>query len=266
MKHIRNYITLVALAVIFAACEEVIDIDLNSADPAIVAEGVMEKDNPARIRLSYTSDYFDNEEAETINDAIVTITDSEGNYETLQFQAEGIYIGTELLGLEEGSYTLTFNTQGNEYSAFSELPEQQDILSVEFTENDRVPPGSNGKYGMNISFTDNPETHNYYMLKFFANGAEMDDRYYLIDDAFFASSGTIEYEPRLLTFNLEDHVDVFLYSIDEGTYVYYNQLNDISGNRMGGSSTPYNPGSNFGTEIMGYFAAWSYSSFNITVK
>ncbi|MCP4763511.1 MAG: hypothetical protein GY870_17185, partial [archaeon] len=46
-------------------------------------------------------------------------------------------------------------------------------------------------------------------------------------------------------------------SIDEKTFTYYNQLNDIRGGGMGGS-TPYNPHSNFGEEVMGYFTAWSF--------
>jgi len=52
------------------------------------------------------------------------------------------------------------------------------------------------------------------------------------------------------------------YSIDEGTYDYYSALNDINGNGMGGS-TPYNPPSNFGDNIMGYFRAWSLDTEEI---
>ena len=54
----------VLILVLLAACEEVIEVDLNSSNPVLVAEGVIDNELPAWISLSYTSDYFDSEESE----------------------------------------------------------------------------------------------------------------------------------------------------------------------------------------------------------
>jgi len=48
-----------------------------------------------------------------------------------------------------------------------------------------------------------------------------------------------------------------VYSIDKDTYRYYAQINEAIGGGMAMSSTPYNPASNLGEDILGYFMARS---------
>ncbi|MCT4645404.1 MAG: hypothetical protein N4A74_10500, partial [Carboxylicivirga sp.] len=52
----------------------------------------------------------------------------------------------------------------------------------------------------------------------------------------------------------------------EGTYEYYSQLDEIIDQQGGGSSTPFNPESNMGKDVLGYFRAWSYDERSIQVE
>lgn len=87
-----------------------------------------------------------------------------------------------------------------------------------------------------------------------------------MDDDYYENTGNIEYSALRLNFDLGDDVIIELYSIDDDTYIYYSELNDGSGSMMGGSSTPYNPKSNFGSDVMGYFAAWTKVEYEATVQ
>lgn len=253
----KNIFLAVAVVLLFTACEEVIDIDLNSSEPVISAEGLIEKDSVAWLKLSYSSDYFDAEESEKIENAIVTISDSEGNTESLEHYGNGFYTGNNVLGQADTKYTLDFSFDDQFKSASSALNNPMEIYAVEFDENENPRPGEEDSYEVTLKLSNNQDINEFSLAKFWVNNIENKDNYYLINDEYFAKGDTIEYNPFLLTFDKGDNVKIIVYSIDEDTYKYYNQLNDLLGGKMGASSTPYNPQSNFGDEVMGYFAAWS---------
>ncbi len=94
------------------------------------------------------------------------------------------------------------------------------------------------------------------MLKYWNNKVEVGDRYFITSDV-YRTNDIVETSFR--TFHLvKGSCLIKVFSIDEKTYKYYRQLNEIDGVRMN-SATPYNPTSNFGKEVMGYFKALSYS-------
>lgn len=256
------------MIVFLSSCEEVIDIDLNSSNPVLVAEGVIDNESPAWIRLSYTSDYFETEQANVEQYATVVISDNAGHSETLDYVSEGLYQGTELIGNYNDQYTITIVKDGFEYEASSSLFPPSEILSVTFEENENLKPGQDESYNIIMSFKDDPLINNFYLIKFQTSGEVEDDAnsYYLVDDSYYESTGDIEYSPMRLNFELGDEVMIELYSIDEETYIYYSQLNDTGGGMMGASSTPYNPESNFGSEVLGYFAAWSMVEYETIVE
>lgn len=264
---IRN-IMAVLMVLFLSSCEEVIDIDLNSSNPVLVAEGVIDNESPAWIRLSYTSDYFETEQAKFEEGASVIISDNAGNSETLEYVSDGLYQGSNLIGNDNDQYTITILKDDIEYTASSKLFPASEILSVSFEENENLKPGQDESYNITMSFKDDPLINNFYLIKFQTSGDVEDDAnsYYLVDDSYYGNTGDIEYSPMRLNFELGDEVMIELYSIDEDTYVYYSELNDAGGGMMGGSSTPYNPKSNFGSEVLGYFAAWSMVAYNTKVE
>ena len=109
-------------------------------------------------------------------------------------------------------------------------------------------------------------TENFYNIEFIVNGVLDSDSYTLITDKYFATGDIILFSPRWKFFEKDDIVKVIINSIDEKEYAFLNQLNDLSDAGMGGSSTPYNPVSNFGPTVLGYFRARSSVSQFAIVK
>lgn len=258
----KKYLLLLVAVLTFSACEEVIEMNLNSSDPSLVADGLIEKDSVSWLKLSYTSNYFNPARSSYIDSAVVIITDKDGNHETLRNQGNGLYRGNVLQGEVNNTYTINVTGHNLDMQAVSELKSPVSIRSLEFEKQvNRRPGQSYSNYSLIINFSDNPNSENYYLLRFIVNDTLITVNYTCIKNENYTKSGNIEYTTMNLKIQENDKVQVFVYSIDKGAYGFFNQLNDIIGSRMRrGSSTPYNPKSNFGSDVLGYFRAWSYVS------
>lgn len=269
IKNLKS-ITIVALAsiVVLSSCEEVIEIDLNSSNPVLVAEGVMEKDSTIWIRLNYTTDYFNNEEPVVEKNATVTLVNENDELEILTYTENGIYKGDFLVGEVGETYTIGIITDKGEFSAGSTLMPPSSIYGLIVSESNMQPPGQTDKsYSLEIKFKDVSTAENFYMMKLFVNNEFYS--YALVNNKIFTVSGdTITYPVIRKTFLKNDEVIVILHTVDAKTYKYYNQLSDAISDGMGpgGSSTPYNPTSNFGDDVLGYFAAWSYVTDTVIIE
>jgi len=250
-----------------SSCEKVIDIDLNSSNPVLVAEGKIVKDSTVWVRLSYTTDYFNVEKAVFEENATVVLSNGDNESEILTYSGNGIYKGDLLVGEVGENYTLDITTAKDEYTAQSSLMPPSEIYEIIVTESDLQKPGqTDTTYSLEIKFKDVTAGDDFYMMKFFING--LFDSYALVDDKIFLVGDTINYPVIRKSFYKNDNVVVRLHTVDNETYKYYNQLNDAVSDGMGpgGSSTPYNPASNFGENVMGYFAAWSYVSDTVIIE
>lgn len=259
---------LMMLILICTSCEEVIDINLNSISPAMVFEAVHSKDEKCQVKLSYTSDYFTVEDSKTIDDAVVTLYDNLGQSEVLEFVADGTYIGKTMVGVENVNYTLSVLVDGNEYKAESFMFAESEILAIEYElwedEEDEK------EYNVTVTFKDNIEEHNFYMLEVTVNDELLRDQYYLVDDKHHTNTGQIEFEIDDVEISKDiieqgSQVTIGLYSIDEDTYRFYYELNQTIDDGLLNSSTPFTPKSNFSVNILGHFSAWSYTSDAIVI-
>ncbi|MCG8578482.1 MAG: DUF4249 domain-containing protein [Bacteroidales bacterium] len=248
------------------SCEEVIDVDLNDADPKLSVDAQITLDQPALVQLSYTSSYFSDEEPEHEENAIVNISDSDGNSESLSHIGNGQYVGQLLRGRVGQEYELSITVDDKTYKGTSSILTPTEILKLGYEKFDGF-GGSDGEeeYNVVITLKNNPDEENYYLIKYFLNDEEKEDTYSVWSHEYFANEETIEFTPLRFSFTKEDVVTIVAYSIDEGTYDYYSELDEIVDQEGGSGSTPFNPGSNMGKDILGYFRAWSFdqSSFKI---
>jgi len=252
---------------VLTSCEEVIEIDLNSSNPVLVAEGQMVKDSTVWIKLSYTRDYFTNEETVFEETATVVITNSNNTSEILSHTGNGMYKGTSMIGEVGEKYNVDITTDKGMSSAVSNLFEPSEIYDVKIIEsNFQKPGGSETSYSLEVKFKDISIDENFYLMKVYVD--EKLESYVLADDKIFIANDTITFPLIQLSFYLNDEVIIKLHTVDEDTYRYYSQLADLTsdGKGPGGSSTPFNPGSNFGKDVMGYFAAWSFVSDTIVIQ
>ena len=267
LKKISRLAAVVMIAFLSVACEEVIELDLNSANPMVVVEGNININTPAWVKITYSTDYFDAEKPNVEPNATVIITDSDGQSETLEYAEDGLYQGHELLGKANTHYTVTIEIDDLEYEATTTLNAPSEILEVSFEETIMQKPGQDStSYTISMNFTDDPVAKNYYMIKFNSNGINAVNSYFLVDDISYGNAGLIEYTPLRSNFSANDEVIIELFSIDEDTYIYYSEMNNSNGDSMLSSSTPFTPNSNFGSNVLGYFAAWSRVDFQVTVE
>jgi len=249
------------------SCEEVINIELKSSTPIMMVEGLIEQDSTGWVKLTYTSDYFSNLESEYVENASVKLEDDTGNSEIYTYQGNGLYKGNLIKGEAKREYIL--NISGPKFNIFASatLFAPSEIYSLNFEVLDLQPPGEMKElYAATLKFHDDPFSENFYMIKFWRNGTLDNSSYTLLRDSYYSKGDTIEYSSWRNSFEQGDKVIAGLYSIDQNTFAYYSQLNDILETGMGGSSTPYNPKSNFGPTVMGHFGAYSRTSAASEVK
>jgi hypothetical protein len=177
------YLLLISASVMFYACEEIIEIDLEEGLTRLVVEGKIER-NPEdssgyqRISLSTTDDYFANGMPPRALGAEVTVSDDLDNvYSFTESLAEpGIYETDSLLAELDRTYTLTIMWDGDTYLAEETLLSVAAIDSIyqEFEE-DAHPfgKGSNDReegYTVKIDFRDPAGVENFYMWELYVDG------------------------------------------------------------------------------------------------
>lgn len=249
------------------SCEEVIDVDLNDAAPKLSIDGKIILNQPAEVQLSYTSNYFSDEAPDYEKNAIVTIKNSDGISETLEHSRNGLYQGRLLRGQDGHEYTLEINVADKTYQGKSKILTPTEIVKLGYVEFDGFGGGQDEtEYNLEITLKNNPNEENYYLIKYYLNGSEKEETYSVWSHEFFPNEETIEFTPLRFSFTKGDEVTVQAYSIDEGTYEFYSQLDEIIDQQGGGSSTPFNPQSNMGKDVLGYFRAWSFDTQSIRVE
>jgi hypothetical protein len=249
--------TVVAAMIIFSACERVIDVDLNSSNPALVAEGGISNVGMDTIRLSRTVNYDEKNIFPPVIEAALTVTDDLGNSMLLPEVLPGLYFSSEIYGEPSRKYTLEIITENEIFSSVSEMPYPAEVDSV-FLDN-----GIFGSKYLKVMFHDSAGIENYYRILHFVNGIQ--DRSIEIstdilqdgqDMTYFIYKGRDEVSQG-------DTISVFLQSIDKPVYEYFRTLSMSLGG--GGSTAPANPISNISDNALGYFSAYSLRSKTMIV-
>src|SRR5688572_5999961 len=112
-------------AIIFSSCEKVIDLDLNSKDPKIVIEGIIDdQPGPYLVRISTSIDYDEANNFPAVTGAQVIINDSQSGNDTLDEIAPGLYQTTSLQGISGHAYTLSvLTTSGKSFMSSATMPQ-----------------------------------------------------------------------------------------------------------------------------------------------
>ncbi|MCI4671459.1 MAG: DUF4249 domain-containing protein [Bacteroidia bacterium] len=255
------------IALFFVSCEEVIEIDLNESEPAIVIEALL-KDvaNGNQVIISETGSYFDPGEFPTVSGATVRLIDQEGNEEILQESEPGTYPIVETLAQAGETYTLKVEAENQVFEANSVMQVPFAIDSLEFQER-------NGPFGVGaddgqlivIRFEDPVGDDNFLLFEAEINGELQSDL------ALYDGRQTDGLSARVPFFTLSvesgDSVKLFTYAIDQETYDYYNALVELVGTGFGGgnSATPANPESNWSNGALGFFGTLAVSELEIVV-
>lgn len=167
MKNLK-YIFLIITSVFFTSCEEVVDIDLDTAAPRLVIEASIDTDvfaidpNPQTIKLTTTTSYYSTE-FPVVSGATVFITDAFGTvYNFTETPGTGQYTNTNFLPTIGREYTLTVVSNGQTYTAI-ETAQSTPLITKTAQTND----GGFGGDEVEVRFyyNDPGETDNYYLTR-----------------------------------------------------------------------------------------------------
>lgn len=261
----RNIIQLFIIFTVFTSCEKVIDINLNESNPTPVFEGTYSaEDSTVNVKLSLTSNYFNSEASNSIDDAVVSITDEAGLISNIPSIGNGIYELQNYAPYFNTTYTLSVNYNGVVYSAQCNLT---DIVPLEDITYEYSPGffGQDSGYLIFLNFNDPIAISNYYQIILSVNGEELNslDEGFILDDQLL--DGNVVSTPlfRQELFQVDDTIGMELRSIDKNVFHYLYELYSILGEDI---AAPANPDSNWDNNALGYFSAYGNSRKAIVIQ
>ncbi|PWA05024.1 DUF4249 domain-containing protein [Flavobacterium psychrotolerans] len=272
----KNLYVLVVLltALFFNGCEDVVNVDLNSAPPKLVIDGAINWQkgtlgNTQTIRLSTTSDYFSSAKP-TVSGATVFVKNSENTVFTFaETSNTGNYVCTNFIPHLNETYTLTVVSAGQTYMATETLTSIAPIKNI-------VQNNEGGFTGTDIEikafYTDPANEENYYLYKYkYPN--QIKSGYYVDDDTFFQGNDFFSLSQNN-DIKAGDQIEISHFGISKAYYNYMSVLLSIAGNTGGGpfQSPPATVRgniintTNFSNYALGYFRLCEVETKNYTVQ
>lgn len=234
MKKILSYMFLLFIGLSFTGCEDVVNVDLDTAEPKLVIDAVIkwQKGTPGdvqKIKLSTTTNYYSNV-IPAVSGATVFITNSTASvFNFTETPNTGEYICTNFVPVINETYTLTVISNGETYTATDTLLPTPTIDLVQ----QQTVPGFGGEDQIQVKFffQDNGAEDNFYLVGV-KNNTIVYPEYGALSDEFFQGNqmfGFYENE------NLEagNVLDLSVQGISERYYNYMGKLLNIAGSDGG---------------------------------
>uniref|UniRef100_UPI00404AAE4C DUF4249 domain-containing protein n=1 Tax=Gelidibacter sp. TaxID=2018083 RepID=UPI00404AAE4C len=168
MKKLSLFFTLIIITI---SCEDVIDVNLNNAEPRLVIDASINwfkgtTGNEQSIKLTLTAPYFD-DEIPPATGAQITITDTNNNsFQFVENTNTGIYNNNTFIPVIDETYTLTISYEGDIYTATETL---KSVVPIEFVEQNDEGGFSGEETELKAYYTDPANEENYYFFEFISN-------------------------------------------------------------------------------------------------
>lgn len=181
----RTYFFILSALLLQTSCEDIIDLDLNTAEPKLVIEasinwikGTSGKDQ--FVKLSLTAPYFDSI-IPPASGAVVSITDQDNVvYNFIEDGTTGIYINNRFLPKINTTYVLTVSYKEEVYSGTETL---KSVVPIDYV-GQTLKGGFSGKdTELKAYYTDPEDEKNFYIFEFICDSpadssvAVYEDRY-----------------------------------------------------------------------------------------
>jgi hypothetical protein len=272
MKRVKALFFIIPIAaVLFTACQKVVDINLNASAPRLIIEGgLSDQLNSCTVNLSKSVNYNESNNFPAVSGAIVIISDNLGNTTTLSEINPGLYADPLFAGVPGRIYTLSVTTEGQTYEAVSAMPEP---VAIDTMVQDSIQGGSFGfgsfttRIFVDVLYRDPAGIVNFYRFVEIVNHKPTNSIMVSSDEL---RDGALLFR-RMVRFDTTlvkgDSVTVELRTIDKAVFDYLEQLNEDIGGGFGNSSaTPANPVSNLTNGALGYFSAYAVKSKRLVVQ
>lgn len=264
MKHI-NKLTALFLLIILSGCTDVVDVNLDTAEPKLVVEAFINWEkgtlgNQQSIKLTTTGSFYNNT-VPVVSGATVKITNSTNTvFDFIEIPNTGKYECSNFIPVLNETYTLLIVSAGQTYLATETLRSVVPITSVTQDSNGGI---SGNKIQVKANFSDPGVSEDYYLFNYSYQNILKPD-YYTTDDEFFNGNSFFS-----LLFETNNGVDIVQgdvitithYGVSRNHYEFLNKLLSIAGN-VGGAPFQSPPvtvkgnvinQTNFSNYPLGYF-------------
>jgi len=251
-------ILLITSIFVLNSCEKVIEIKVKDTEKQIMVEAILSDiPNYSYVKISRNNSLYDETNFEKISNAIITITDENGNITNFTESATeaGYYTNSSFIGTQKTEYELKIDIDGKIYTSKSRMPFRTNIDSTNCF---IFPSQMSGKMMIiaNFYYRDSSYVGNYYRIKVFLNNQPTAASPFNLfsDDYVNGTFSAYSYnDPNL---KIGDSVIFYLMNSDKANYDYFRLLYMNPG--MSFSSAPGNPTSNIeGENVIGFFGAYS---------
>lgn len=265
-KFCIHHIFMLVMITAFSACEEVIDIDLNNADPKLVVEGwIYNTPGPYEIKLSKSTNYFDNATPPAVENALVIISENNIVFDTLKMTKPGIYETQKIMqGIVGATYRLKIFYNNEVYESIATMKPLAALDSITY----RYESGSvfrDEGYYISVHFQDPPAAGDYYRWKFYQNNKihKPKNLLYTSDNLFNGNYFSFEFR---YNFNLNDTIRVEMFSIEKNMYEYLSGLDEQENTGDLFDTPPGNAQGNISNGALGYFGASAIEVKEVVVQ
>jgi len=174
------------MAFSFNGCEDVIDVDLNTAPPKLVVEASINwykgtSGNEQKIKLTTTTDYYSNEIPKVSGATVFVKNSSNATFNFIENPNTGEYFCTNFIPVLNETYTLTVISKGQTYTATETLKPVAPITKI--VQNNQG--GFDGKTIEIKAYFNDPATEENYYLFGYSYENQLLNNYFVGEDTFF---------------------------------------------------------------------------------
>jgi len=225
---------LLVLISLFSSCEEVVNVDLDTAAPRLVVEANIiwikgSSGNAQKIKLTTTTGYYETK-IPIVTGATIFIKNSENRiFNFTEIPNTGEYGCTDFVPKIGETYTLTIINKGETYTATETFQALAPITRIE--QNNEG--GFTGKdIEIKAYFNDPANANNYYLYRYeYSNQVSV--QYNVDDDKFFQGNEFFSLSQKE-DLKKGDVIELAHFGISKQYYNYMNILIGIMGNNSGG--------------------------------
>jgi hypothetical protein len=253
-------VTAAVLLILVSGCEDVIQVDLDSAEPRIVIEGyIFDDPSIATVKISRSGDFYDPSIFPSVTGADVKMCNDIGDTVSLDEYRPGTYLTNYLRGMPGLIYTAIVTVDSVTYTASAAMtqPIRIEALGYEYQEGGGFGPYEDAGYRLHVQFTDPEGVRDFCLLRIRQND-EILQGYFLYDGE-WNDGNVIDYDYFSRVFDPGDSVYVELITMDEVVFDYFSTLVNVVATEEGGNTqgVPANPNNNWDNDALGYFGAFA---------
>lgn len=251
-----------------AACEEVIELELDTTEQKLVIESNLDAGNGiCTVALSLSGGFYTTNDFDKISGAAIELSTSTDKQYTLTEESAGTYIAQGIEVLPQETCTLKIRlANGETYQATATTPAPVALDMLMVDKNGGNPMGGSNEpgYTLTAKWQDLPGMPNFYRLKIYRNDDYQSDLIVMMDDRL--GDGMVIARPVIRQqYALGDTLKCALLSTDEAYYQYFTDIFNAEGKGLG-APVPFNPGGNFDHNALGYFGIWYLSEKILVVE